>query len=83
MDELSQSEERAGGVQRVQRQTETTNNEKVDKNSEEAKVGEKYKEPEDLEVAETQEAEADIRESRAGAEEVKEESGEETDEPEF
>ncbi|PSS05751.1 Myosin-2 heavy chain, non muscle like [Actinidia chinensis var. chinensis] len=96
-DELGQSEERAGGVQR---QTESTNDEKVDENSEEVKVGDKYKEPEDLEgaetqeaetgiwesragVAETQEAEADIRESRAEADEVKEESGEETDEPEF
>ncbi|GFZ05611.1 hypothetical protein Acr_17g0011830 [Actinidia rufa] len=96
-DELGQSEEHAGGVQR---QTESTNDEKVDENSEEAKVGDKYEEPEDLEVAETQEAETDIRESRAGAaetqeaeadiresraeaDEVKEESGEEADEPEF
>ncbi|XP_057488224.1 uncharacterized protein LOC130774219 [Actinidia eriantha] len=96
-DELGQSEERAGGVQR---QTESTNDEKVDENSEAAKIGDKYEEPEDLEVAdsqeaetdirdsrvgvaETQEAEADIRESRARANEVKEESGDETDEPEF
>ncbi|GFS41063.1 hypothetical protein Acr_00g0072010 [Actinidia rufa] len=79
-DELGQSEEHAGGVQQ---QPETRDGEKVDENSEEAKVADKHEESEVLEVAETQEAETEIRESRAGVEEVKEEKEEEPDEPDF
>ncbi|PSS16293.1 Spore wall protein [Actinidia chinensis var. chinensis] len=79
-DELGQSEEHAGGVQQ---QPETRDGEKVDENSEEAKVADKHEESEVLEVAETQEAETEIRESRAGVEEVKEEKEEEPDESDF
>ncbi|GMP67094.1 hypothetical protein CsSME_00027200 [Camellia sinensis var. sinensis] len=66
-DELGQSEEHAGGVKQV----ETRDGDRVDQNSEKVKV------------AETQEAETDLRESRPKLEEDREESGEETDETEF
>ncbi|KAF5948383.1 hypothetical protein HYC85_014340 [Camellia sinensis] len=63
-DELGQSEEHAGGVKQV----ETRDGDRVDQNSEKVKV------------AETQEAETDLRESRPKLEENREESWEETDE---
>ncbi|KAL7216085.1 hypothetical protein ACSBR1_028096 [Camellia fascicularis] len=78
-DELGQSEEHAGGVKQV----ETRDGDRVDQNSEEVKVADKHEEPEDLEVAETQEAQTDLGESRPKLEEDREENGEETDETEF
>ncbi|XP_028116553.1 uncharacterized protein LOC114314277 [Camellia sinensis] len=66
-DELGQSEEHTGGVKQV----ETRDGDRVDQNSEKVKV------------AETQEAETDLRKSRPKLEEDREESGGETDETEF